>query len=180
MASVAENKLEDWMTRKWRPMMAVTYMATIWFDFIVGPIVFNILQYGNADQAVTGWVPLTLQGGGLYHVAMGAILGIAAWTRGKEKIAVIENTNNTTTDTVIDQSQLVRPQQQGMRTDETWQTYPNQPASTWNEPASNLGKMQPQSYVEPEPDPVPSEKVSWNFPADVGTDPDRPLRRKKI
>jgi hypothetical protein len=36
------------------------------------------------------WVPLTLQGGGLYHISMGAILGIAAWTRGKEKVASIE------------------------------------------------------------------------------------------
>jgi hypothetical protein len=36
------------------------------------------------------WVPLTLQGGGMYHIAMGAILGISAFTRGKEKVAEIE------------------------------------------------------------------------------------------
>jgi hypothetical protein len=66
-------------------------MATIWFDFILGPILFNLLQYWNPGQAVGMWVPLTLQGGGLYHISMGAILGIAAWTRGKEKVASIEN-----------------------------------------------------------------------------------------
>ena len=71
--------------------MAITYMATIWFDFILGPILFNILQYWNPGQAIGMWVPLTLQGGGLYHISMGAILGIAAWTRGKEKVASIEN-----------------------------------------------------------------------------------------
>ncbi len=71
--------------------MAITYMATIWFDFILGPILFNLLQYWNPGQAVGMWVPLTLQGGGLYHISMGAILGIAAWTRGKEKVASIEN-----------------------------------------------------------------------------------------
>lgn len=176
MATAAENKVEDWMTRRWRPMMAVTYMATIWFDFILGPIIYNILQYGNADQAVTGWTPLTLQGGGLYHVAMGAILGIAAWTRGKEKIAVIENGGGT--EPAAGQSQWVNPQQQGIRVDETWQTSPNQPASTWNDSSSNQGSIQPQSYVEP--DPMPSSKVSWTFPDNANADPDRPLRRKKI
>ena len=90
MTSAAEQKTADWMTTKWRPLMAVTYMATIWFDFIVGPVIFNLLQYWNPGQAVTTWTPLTLQGGGLYHLSMGAILGIAAFTRGKEKIAEIE------------------------------------------------------------------------------------------
>ena len=90
MTSAAEQKTADWMTTKWRPLMAVTYMATIWFDFIVGPILFNILQYWNPGQAISSWTPLTLQGGGLYHLSMGAILGIAAFTRGKEKIAEIE------------------------------------------------------------------------------------------
>jgi hypothetical protein len=71
-------------------MMAMTYMATIIFDFILGPILFNILQYWNPGQAIGMWVPLTLQGGGMYHIAMGAILGISAFTRGKEKVAEIE------------------------------------------------------------------------------------------
>ena len=91
MATPAEKRTQDWMTTKWRPLMAITYMATIWFDFIFGPIIFNILQLHNTGQAITSWIPLTLQGGGLYHVAMGAVLGIAAWTRGQEKVAVIKN-----------------------------------------------------------------------------------------
>lgn len=77
---------EDWMVKKWRPMMGWTYMATCWFDFILGPILYNVLQYFNPGQAVGMWTPLTLQGGGLYHLAMGAILGISAWSRGQEKI----------------------------------------------------------------------------------------------
>ena len=90
----AEKEKEDFMTSKWRPMMAMTYMATIIFDFIVGPILFNVLQYWNPGQAVTSWTPLTLQGGGLYHLAMGAILGISAFTRGQEKVAQIQAGNN--------------------------------------------------------------------------------------
>jgi hypothetical protein len=84
------EKKEDFLTSKWRPMMAMTYMATILFDFILGPILFNVLQYWNPGQAIGMWVPLTLQGGGMYHIAMGAILGISAFTRGKEKVAEIE------------------------------------------------------------------------------------------
>lgn len=78
---------EDWMNRKWRPMMAVTYMAINIFDFIVGPIYYNILQFHSTNgQNIDMWQSLTLQGGGLIHVAFGAILGVAAWTRGQEKI----------------------------------------------------------------------------------------------
>lgn len=80
-----ENK-EDFMTKYWRPMMAMTYMATCLFDFIVGPILYNILQYYNPGQNLDMWQPLTLQGGGLYHIAMGVVLGISAHGRTQEKI----------------------------------------------------------------------------------------------
>ena len=33
------------------------------------------------------WTSLTLSNGGLIHLAFGAILGVAAFTRGQEKIA---------------------------------------------------------------------------------------------
>jgi hypothetical protein len=35
------------------------------------------------------WTPLTLQGGGLFHLSFGAILTGAAYTRGLEKIEKI-------------------------------------------------------------------------------------------
>jgi hypothetical protein len=85
-----ETQKEDWMTTKWRPMMAIVYMAINVFDFILGPILFNFLQYLNPGQAIGMWQPLTLQGGGLIHIAFGAILGISAWTRGQEKIETIK------------------------------------------------------------------------------------------
>ena len=37
------------------------------------------------------WQPLTLQGAGLFHVAMGAVLGIAAFGRTQEKLAGTAN-----------------------------------------------------------------------------------------
>jgi hypothetical protein len=77
---------EDWMVKKWRPAMGWTYMLTCLFDFILGPVLYNILQYLNPGQAVGMWTPLTLQGGGMYHIAMGAVLGVTAWSRGQEKM----------------------------------------------------------------------------------------------
>lgn len=76
---------EDWMNRKWRPAMGWTYMAVCIFDFIVAPIVWAALQ-ASLNQTITQWRPLTLEGAGLFHMAMGAVLGVAAWSRGQEKI----------------------------------------------------------------------------------------------
>jgi len=36
--------------------------------------------------AYIAWLPLTLQQGGFYHLSMGAIIGVATWSRGQEKI----------------------------------------------------------------------------------------------
>ena len=83
--SAAEKKKEDWMNSKWRPMMGWLYMATCTFDFVIFPILWSLLQTVTKGQ-ITQWQPLTLQGAGLYHIAMGAVLGIAAYGRTKEKI----------------------------------------------------------------------------------------------
>lgn len=90
---------EDWMKTKWRPMMGWMYMIVCIFDFIVFPIGFTIVQFWEteaANDAFRQWNPLTLQGAGLFHMAMGAVLGIAAWSRGQEKIAgaSTESSNN--------------------------------------------------------------------------------------
>lgn len=81
---------EDWMQKKWRPMMAIMYMVVCVFDFILFPIMFTIVQFWEVESvndAFRQWQPLTLIGAGLFHMAMGAILGITAWSRGQEKIA---------------------------------------------------------------------------------------------
>jgi hypothetical protein len=40
---------------------------------------------------VTAWQPITLQGAGLFHLSMGAIIGIAAFGRTQEKLAGAHN-----------------------------------------------------------------------------------------
>lgn len=80
----------DWMSAKWRPAMGWMYMAVCIFDFIIFPILWTLIQAYDAQGVVTTeWDPLTLKGGGLFHVAMGAVLGVAAWSRGQEKITAM-------------------------------------------------------------------------------------------
>ena len=80
-------KKEMFIQKYWRPMMAVVYMVIILFDFIVFPIFWSIIQlYGSSGVVSLQWSPMTLLSGGVFHAAMGAVLGVAAWTRGKEKI----------------------------------------------------------------------------------------------
>lgn len=77
---------ESWLHNTWRPMMGWLYMATCAFDFIVAPILWAIVQ-ALFKQPITPWQPLTLQGAGLYHLAMGAIVGITSWSRTQEKLS---------------------------------------------------------------------------------------------
>lgn len=88
--SDSEQKKEDWMNSKWRPMMGWMYMAICTADFMLFPILWSLAQT-ILKQPITQWQPLTLQGAGLFHVAMGAVLGIAAMGRTQEKLAGANN-----------------------------------------------------------------------------------------
>ena len=88
--SASEKKKEDWMNSKWRPMMGWLYMAVCAFDFVLFPVLWSLLQT-LTKQPITQWQPLTLQGAGLFHIAMGAVLGIAAMGRTQEKLAGANN-----------------------------------------------------------------------------------------
>lgn len=80
------NDNTDWINKKWRPAMGWLYMATCTFDFVIFPILWSMLQALSKGAVTNQWQPLTLQGAGLYHIAMGAVLGIAAYGRTKEKL----------------------------------------------------------------------------------------------
>jgi hypothetical protein len=87
--SASEQK-EDWMAKRWRPAMGWLYMAVCACDFMLFPVLWSIHQAINHGQISSQWQPLTLQGAGLFHLAMGAVLGIAAYGRTQEKIAGAE------------------------------------------------------------------------------------------
>ena len=101
---------EDWMSKKWRPMMAMMYMFCCLCDFAIFPILFTLVQFWEvqaANDAFRQWVPITLQGGGLFHVAMGAVLGVSAYGRTQEKVAGVAN--NVTPDPIINQTPTIQP-----------------------------------------------------------------------
>ena len=83
---MAEKKSSDWMQQLWRPMMGWMYMLICLLDMAVFPVLWSLLQ-AVMHQPITQWNPLTLQGAGLFHIAMGAVLGIAAFGRTQEKLA---------------------------------------------------------------------------------------------
>ena len=85
--SESEKKKEDWMNAKWRPMMGWMYMFVCMCDFVVFPILWSLIQAAHGGRVETQWQPITLQGAGLFHMAMGAIIGVAAFGRTQEKLA---------------------------------------------------------------------------------------------
>ena len=89
--SASETKKEDWMNSKWRPMMGWMYMLVCTMDMVVFPVLWSLLQSFNHGQVTSQWQPLTLQGAGLFHIAMGAVLGIAAFGRTQEKLGGANN-----------------------------------------------------------------------------------------
>ena len=101
------SKQESWFETGWRPALAFMFILVIAFDFLVMPVVYEVsnammtpndavvesLKYPPAEQAQVlatlttkrVWQPLTLQGGGLFFLSLGAILTGASVTRGMEK-----------------------------------------------------------------------------------------------
>jgi hypothetical protein len=88
--SASESKKEDWMNSKWRPMMGWMYMVVCMMDMVIFPVLWSLLQT-MTHSPITQWNPLTLQGAGLFHIAMGAVLGIAAFGRTQEKLGGANN-----------------------------------------------------------------------------------------
>ena len=98
--SASEKKKEDWMNSKWRPMMGWMYMFVCFFDFVLAPVMWSLLQSVYHGAVNVQWQPLTLQGAGLFHISMGAVLGIAAYGRTQEKLNGANNGGLPTTGAV--------------------------------------------------------------------------------
>jgi hypothetical protein len=67
------------------------YMFVCSFDFVVAPILWSLTQSIFHGAVNVQWQPLTLQGAGLFHISMGAVLGLAAYGRTQEKLAGANN-----------------------------------------------------------------------------------------
>jgi hypothetical protein len=82
---------ENWVKTYWRPAMGWLYMIICGMDFVGFPLLTIFLPVIFQPFGLTVpyqvWTSLTLSNGGLIHLSFGAILGVAAFTRGQEKIA---------------------------------------------------------------------------------------------
>ncbi len=77
---------QTWLKANWRPMMAWQYFAICLFDFLIAPIFFAWFSWFTKTTMMQ-WTPLTLQGGGLYHLSMGAIIGVTSYAKSQERIS---------------------------------------------------------------------------------------------
>jgi hypothetical protein len=74
-------------------------------DMAVFPVLWSILQ-AMMHVPITQWNPLTLQGAGLFHIAMGAVLGISAFGRTQEKLAGTAANPTATSQTVTNNQNM--------------------------------------------------------------------------
>lgn len=99
---------ETWYQKTWRPACAAVYLLICLMDFIIMPHLIyrkdytvnnkqiielaQTFQDSSVQKEVISslankreWEPLTLMGGGMFHISFGAILGVAAYSRGIDK-----------------------------------------------------------------------------------------------
>jgi hypothetical protein len=108
-----KSQEERWYQRIWRPCLAFVYIAIVLFDFVIMPVYVEYHNKGidlskiqeldklspvsqveaikQINLGQRAWEPLTLVAGGLFHIAMGAILTGAAVTRGMEKTQTLKS-----------------------------------------------------------------------------------------
>jgi len=113
--------LTKWYQDIWMPTAAAVYLVICLFDFVGMPILTAIHNshietlviskldekdtstYADditkANQANRQWNPLTLLGGGMFHLAFGAILSGGAVTRGLAKKSEVEGYYSSQTST---------------------------------------------------------------------------------
>lgn len=88
---------EHWVKSYWRPAAAWIYMLICLVDFVIFPaltmVLPAILKGFGVAIVYTPWQSLSLQNGGFIHISFAAILGVAAWTRGNEKVAKVNHPN---------------------------------------------------------------------------------------
>jgi hypothetical protein len=85
MATRHRRSGEAWINRYWRPIAAMTYIVICLFDFLFAPILLGLYSFYMKQPLVT-WVPLTTQGGSIFHLSFGAFIGSYSYSHGKENM----------------------------------------------------------------------------------------------
>lgn len=76
---------EHWFKTYWRPAAAWLYLFINLFDFVIAPVM-TIVGPKVFGGTYTPWQPLTTGSGSMFHLSFGAIIGVTAWGRTKEKV----------------------------------------------------------------------------------------------
>lgn len=101
------ERSDSWYMKSWRPAAAYVYLFICLSDFVLMPVYYEYAKRIHSSEFVQlalkfpegitqiealrvirqneSWEPLTLQATGLFHIAFGAILGVSAWTRSRDK-----------------------------------------------------------------------------------------------
>jgi hypothetical protein len=119
---------------------------------------FTVVQFWETavqNDAFRQWVPITLQGGGLFHVAMGAVLGVSAYGRTQEKVA---GATNVSTSTSLPTSGVATPTLSSatpvVPVQASVPTYTPPPAQINNEPAQVVAGFGGKAAPPPAPQPL--------------------------
>ena len=145
LKSASESKKEDWMNSKWRPAMGWMYMLICTLDMGIFPILWAVIQTLN-HQPLVQWSPLTLQGAGLFHIAMGAVLGISAFGRTQEKLAGTAANPTATTQTVTNNQAMSGNVAGGYGSGQSGSM-----SGGFGSPASSFGSPAPSTAYTPAP-----------------------------
>jgi hypothetical protein len=184
------KSVDGYLKELWRPLMAWNYAIIVLFDFMLGPILLGIYSVAT-HQPYIQWQPLTIQGGGMFHIAMGAVIGVSAWSRGQEKISGTDTggmpempgswDTNAKTGPLI--PQYVPPQTNQFNTGQFPQPIQNTPPQFNQMPANpgvNPGYSEPVYTPTPQPvaQPAPQPYVQPQINISVDTTPDTPVKSK--
>lgn len=105
------NRIAEEPMRNWRVLAAYVYLLICIFDFVAMPVITQVIASKNKETIVElvkeqdskvivegldkisaqQWEPITVKGGGMFHISFGAILTGAAVTKGFERREMVRN-----------------------------------------------------------------------------------------
>ena len=80
--------MNEIIRKYWRDWAAIVYLFICVVDFFIAPLMWNIgmtMMDKEVQMATSRWAPLTLGGGAMFHLSVGAILGATSFNRHKEQ-----------------------------------------------------------------------------------------------
>ena len=85
--------MNETIRKYWRDWAGIVYLFICLVDFFIAPLMWNIgmtIMDKEVQMANSRWAALTLEGGAMFHLSFGAILGATAW-RKKDEVDIHSN-----------------------------------------------------------------------------------------